>query len=169
MRGGLSSGRPEVVQNGFCEFTKTVSEQNLQCNQHCKSLWTNSSKAVFSVLIWLKIPLCTLERSKNGNSSCRENTNYTVMSNHHLRDKSISLKAKGLLSQILSLPEEWDYTLQGLACINRERLDAIRKAVHELERAWYIVRRRERDGQGRLCGTEYNIYEQPPSDSSALE
>ena len=98
-------------------------------------------------------------------------TNYTVMSNHHLRDKSLSLKAKGLLSQILSLPEEWDYTLQGLACINRERLDAIRQAVHELERAGYIVRTRERDSQGRLCGAEYSIYEQPqpPSDSPALE
>ena len=98
-----------------------------------------------------------------------KNSNYTVMSNHHLRDKSLFLKAKGLLSQILSLPEEWDYTLQGLACINRERLDAIRQAVHELERAGYIVRARERDSRGRLCGTEYNIYEQPPSDSSALE
>ena len=89
-----------------------------------------------------------------------KNTNYTVMSNHHLRDKSLSLKAKGLLSQILSLPEEWDYTLQGLACINRERLDAIRKAVHELERAWYIVRRRERDGQPQGSG-------RPPCQSGA--
>ena len=98
-----------------------------------------------------------------------KNANYTVMSNHHLRDKSLSLKAKGLLSQILSLPEEWNYTLQGLACINREQLDAIRQAVHELERAGYIVRTRERDSQGRLCGTEYCIYEQPLSDSPALE
>ena len=64
-----------------------------------------------------------------------KNSNYTVMSNHHLRDKSLFLKAKGLLSQILSLPEEWDYTLQGLAYINREQIDAIRQAVHELERA----------------------------------
>ena len=100
-----------------------------------------------------------------------KNKNYTVMSNHHLRDTSLSLKAKGLLSQILSLPEEWDYTLQGLACINREQLDAIRQAVHELERAGFIVRTRERYGQGGLCGAEYNIYEppQPPSDSPALE
>ena len=100
-----------------------------------------------------------------------KNTNYTVMSNHHLRDKSLSLKAKGLLSQILSLPEEWDYTLQGLACINREQLDAIRQAVHELERAGYIVRVRERDSRGRLRGAEYTIYEepQPPSSQPALE
>ncbi len=99
------------------------------------------------------------------------NKGYTVMSNHHLRNKDLTLKAKGLLSQMLSLPEEWDYTLQGLACINREQLDAIRQAVHELERAGFIVRTRERYGQGRLCGAEYNIYEQPqpPSDSPALE
>ena len=95
--------------------------------------------------------------------------NYTVMSNHHLRDKSLSLKAKGLLSQILSLPEEWDYTLQGLAYINREQLDAIRQAVHELERAGYIVQTRERDSRGRLCGAEYSIYEQPQPLSDSLE
>ena len=91
----------------------------------------------------------------------KKSTNYIVTSNHHLRDKSLSLKAKGLLSQILSLPEEWDFTLQGLAYINQEQLDAIRQAVHELERAGYIVRARERDNRGRLCGTEYSIYEHP--------
>ena len=64
-----------------------------------------------------------------------KNTNYTVMSNHHLRNRELSLKAKGLLSQMLSLPEKWDYTLQGLAYINREQIDAIRQAVHELEQA----------------------------------
>ena len=101
----------------------------------------------------------------------KKNTNYTVMSNHHLRDKSLSLKAKGLLSQILSLPEEWDYTLQGLAYINREQIDAIRQAVHELEQAGYIVRVRERDNRGRLRGAEYTIYEEPQlaSDLPALE
>ena len=100
-----------------------------------------------------------------------KNTDYTIMANHHLRDKSLSLKAKGLLSQMLSLPEEWDYTLQGLAYINREQIDAIRQAVHELERAGYIVRTRERDSRGRLRGAEYTIYEepQPPSNQPALE
>ena len=67
---------------------------------------------------------------------------YTVMSNHHLRDKRLSLKAKGLLSQMLSLPEDWDYTLSGLAYINRESKDAIRSAVNELERAGYVQRHR---------------------------
>ena len=81
-----------------------------------------------------------------------KNTDYTIMANHHLRDKSLSLKAKGLLSQMLSLPEEWDYTLQGLAYINREQIDAIRQAVHELEEAGYIVRTRERDSRVQLRG-----------------
>ena len=65
------------------------------------------------------------------------NTGYTVMSNHHLRNKELSLKAKGLLSQMLSLPEDWDYTLSGLSYINRESIDAIRTAVWELEKAGY--------------------------------
>ncbi len=67
------------------------------------------------------------------------NKGYTVMSNHHLRNKELSLKAKGLLSQMLSLPEDWDYTLAGLSLINREKIDAIREAIKELERAGYIV------------------------------
>ena len=86
---------------------------------------------------------------------------YTVMSNHHLRNHALSLKAKGLLSQMLSLPEDWDYTLQGLAQINKESIDAIREAVRELERAGYIKRSRERDERGCLRGTVYTIYEQP--------
>ena len=80
------------------------------------------------------------------------NTGYTVMSNHHLRNKELSLKAKGLLSQMLSLPEDWDYTLAGLSHINREKIDAIREAVKELEKAGYIVRSRERDEKGPLAG-----------------
>ena len=96
------------------------------------------------------------------------NTGYTVMSNHHLRNKELSLKAKGLLSQMLSLPEDWDYTLSGLSYINREKIDAIREAVRELERAGYIKRSRERDSKGRLRGADYVIYEQPqPSDEGA--
>ena len=89
------------------------------------------------------------------------NTGYTVMSNHHLRNKELTLKAKGLLSQMLSLPEDWDYTLVGLSHINREKIDAIREAVKELEKAGYIVRSRERDEKGRLRGADYVIYEQP--------
>ena len=74
-----------------------------------------------------------------------KNKGYTVMSNHPLHNHTLSLKAKGLLSQMLSLPDDWDYTLQGLAQINKESIDAIREAVRELERAGYIKRSRERD------------------------
>ena len=90
-----------------------------------------------------------------------KNSGYTVMSNHHLRNRALSLKAKGLLSQMLSLPEDWDYTLQGLAHINRESIDAIRQAIRELEQAGYIQRSRERDEKGRLRGADYVIFELP--------
>ena len=82
---------------------------------------------------------------------------YTVMSNHHLKNRALSLKAKGLLSLVLSLPDDWDYTLQGLAHISFEKVVAIRKAITELENEGYITRTRERDEQGRLRGTEYII------------
>ena len=96
------------------------------------------------------------------------NRGYTVMSNHHLRNRGLTLKAKGLLSQMLSLPDNWDYTLAGLSRINREKIDAIREAVRELEKAGYIVRSRERDKKGRLRGADYIIYEQPQPPVSDL-
>ena len=86
---------------------------------------------------------------------------YTVMSNHHLRDKGLSLKSKGLLSMMLSLPEDWNYTTRGLAKICKEGVDAIGGALRELESAGYIVRHQMRDRQGRISDTEYVIYEQP--------
>ena len=89
------------------------------------------------------------------------NKGYTVMSNHHLRNKDLTLKAKGLLSQMLSLPEDWDYTLAGLSFINRESIDAIRTAVWELEKAGYITRQQGRDDKGKMTAIEYTIFEQP--------
>ena len=91
-------------------------------------------------------------------------SSYTVMSNHHLRNPDLTLKAKGLLSLMLSLPENWDYTLKGLSCICRENVDAIRTAVWELEKAGYITRRQGRDEKGKMTALEYTIYEfpQPP-------
>ena len=86
---------------------------------------------------------------------------YTVMSNHHLRNANLSLKAKGLLSMMLSLPEDWNYTTRGLAKICKEGVDAIGAALRELEAAGYIVRHKLRDRQGRISDTEYVIYEQP--------
>ena len=98
-----------------------------------------------------------------------KNRGYTVMSNHHLRNKALSLKAKGLLSQMLSLPEDWDFTLKGLSLINRESIDAIRTAVWELERAGYIRREQGRDAKGKMADMVYTIYEQPVLDKPVLE
>ena len=98
-----------------------------------------------------------------------KNRGYTVMSNHHLRNKALSLKAKGLLSQMLSLPEDWDYTLKGLSLINRESIDAIRTAVWELEKAGYIRREQGRDPKGKMSDMVYTIYEQPELDKPVLE
>ena len=92
-----------------------------------------------------------------------KNKGYTVMSNHHLRKKELTLKAKGLLSQMLSLPENWDYTLAGLSHINKESIDAIRTAVLELEKAGYIERAQGRDEKGKMTAITYTIYEQPQS------
>jgi len=86
---------------------------------------------------------------------------YTVMSNHHLRNEKLSLKAKGLLSMMLSLPDDWNYTTRGLAKICKEGVDAIGGALRELESAGYIVRHQLRDRYGRISDTEYVIYEQP--------
>ncbi len=86
---------------------------------------------------------------------------YTIMSNHHLRNRSITLKAKGLLSLILSLPEDWNYTTRGLAAICKEGVDSIGNALRELEDAGYIVRNKLRDDKGRIKDTEYVIYEHP--------
>ena len=97
------------------------------------------------------------------------NRGYTVMSNHHLRNRDLTLKAKGLLSQMLSLPDNWDYTLAGLSRINRESIDAIRTAVWELEKAGYITRRQGRDEKGKMAAIEYTIYELPQLENSILE
>ena len=91
---------------------------------------------------------------------------YTVMSNHHLRNRTLSLKAKGLLSMMLSLPDDWNYTTRGLAKICKEGVDAIGGALRELETAGYIVRHQLRDQHGRICDTEYVIYEQPQPDTA---
>ena len=86
---------------------------------------------------------------------------YTVMSNYHLRDMELSCKACGLLSKMLSLPEEWDYTTRGLARICKDGVDSIGSALKELEKRGYLVRNRLRDDKGRIRDTEYIIYETP--------
>ncbi|MBR5088685.1 MAG: helix-turn-helix domain-containing protein [Ruminiclostridium sp.] len=88
---------------------------------------------------------------------------YTVMSNFHLRDSRLSLKAKGLMSVMLSLPPEWDYSLRGLAAISRESISTISTVVKELEELGYIERYQERESNGKLGGAVYNLYEKPKS------
>ena len=90
-----------------------------------------------------------------------KNRGYTVMSNHHLRNAGLSLKSKGLLSMMLSLPEDWNYTTRGLAKICKEGTDSIGSALKELERAGYIIRNRLRDSKGKIVDVEYVIYETP--------
>ena len=90
-----------------------------------------------------------------------KNHNYTVMSNYHLRDTRLTLKSIGLLSKMLSLTDEWDYTTRGLAAICKEGVDAIGKTLKELELAGYIIRRQLRGKDGRISDTEYTIFEKP--------
>ena len=94
---------------------------------------------------------------------------YTVMSNYHLRDMSLSLKAKGLLSLMLSLPENWDYTMKGLARICKDGIDSISGGIRELEAHGYLVRARVRSANGQLGSIEYTILEQPKSPSPTQE
>lgn len=90
-----------------------------------------------------------------------KNTGYTIMSNHHLRNKNLSLKAKGLLSLILSLPDNWDYSLSGLTTLSKDGLDGVRAGLKELQNEGYLVIERLRDNKGRLGKTSYIIYEEP--------
>jgi len=95
--------------------------------------------------------VCRIEKTKD----------YTVMANHHLRNKALSLKAKGLLSLMLSLPEDWDYTVKGLAYICKDGIDSINGAIKELETTGYMSRQRVRNDRGQLTTTEYTIREHP--------
>ena len=94
---------------------------------------------------------------------------HTVMSNYHLRDMSLSLKAKGLLSLMLSLPENWDCTMKGLARICKDGIDSISGGIRELEAHDYLVRARVRSANGQLGSIEYTILEQPKTPSPTQE
>jgi len=93
-----------------------------------------------------------------------KDTNYTTMCNHHLRDKNLSLKAKGLLSLFLSLPDEWHYSVRGIAAICKEGVDGINSTLQELEKNGYLTRHQKRQTGGRMGETEYVIFEQPRTD-----
>ena len=87
--------------------------------------------------------------------------NYTVMSNHHFKEKGMSLKAKGLLSLMLSLPDDWDYSISGLATLSKDGKDSIMSALAELEKFGYLTRTRLTNEKGQFAGVEYNIFEIP--------
>lgn len=89
-----------------------------------------------------------------------KNRNYTTMSNYHLRDKNLSYKAKGLLSFMLSLPESWDYSMNGLVSVSKENIRAIRTILQELEEYKYLVRTRMQNEKGQFK-YDYSIYEVP--------
>ena len=90
-----------------------------------------------------------------------KNANFTVMSNYHFKEKKMSLKAKGLLSLMLSLPDDWDYSIAGLATLSKDGKDSIMSALGELEKFGYLARQRLTNDKGQFAGVEYNIYEQP--------
>ena len=90
-----------------------------------------------------------------------KNRDFTVIANSVFKDRRLSAKAKGILVEMLSLPENWDYTLKGLTTLFSDGIDSIRQGIKELEENGYIVRERKRDARGRLGGMEYVIYETP--------
>lgn len=87
--------------------------------------------------------------------------NFTVMSNYHFKEKKMSLKAKGLLSLMLSLPEDWDYSIAGLTSLSKDGRDGVMTALAELEKFGYLTRTRLVNDKGQFDGVEYNIFEQP--------
>lgn len=87
--------------------------------------------------------------------------NFTVMSNYHFKEKAMSLKAKGLLSLMLSLPDDWNYSVSGLCKLSKDGKDSVMSALAELEKFGYLSRSRKVDDKGRFSGIEYDIYEAP--------
>ena len=94
---------------------------------------------------------------------------YTVMSNHHFRNRKLSLKAKGVMSLMLSLPDDWDYTVAGLATLSKDGLDSVRSALKELEREGYLKMERERDAKGKLGRASYVLSEIPVVEKPILK
>ena len=96
------------------------------------------------------MPIIRIEKSKN----------YTVMSNYHLRDKKLSLKAKGLMSYMLSLPEDWDYSVEGLSKSSKDKREPIKSGLKELKENNYLIIEQTRDSKGQWESI-YTLYETP--------
>ena len=99
----------------------------------------------------------------------QKTNNYTVMSNYHFREKDMSLKAKGLLSLMLSLPEEWDYSVDGLVKLSKDGKDSVISAIMELEHFGYLVRSPAKGQDGKFAGYDYDVYEQPYTEKPFTE
>lgn len=99
----------------------------------------------------------------------QKTNNYTVMSNYHFREKDMSLKAKGLLSLMLSLPEEWDYSVDGLVKLSKDGKDSVISAITELEQFGYLVRSQAKGQDGKFAGYDYDVYEQPYTEKPFTE
>lgn len=95
--------------------------------------------------------------------------NFTVMSNHHFKEKEMSLKAKGLLSLMLSLPDDWNYSISGLVKLSKDGKDSVMSALTELEKFGYLTRIRMVNEKGQFSGVEYNIFEQPQAENPIAE
>lgn len=96
-----------------------------------------------------------------------KNDNYTVLSNYHFKERGMSLKAKGLLSLMLSLPEGWDYSAAGLVTLSKDGKDSVNAALKELEKFGYLRRTQAIGEGGKFSGYNYEIYEQPSDTAKA--
>lgn len=96
-----------------------------------------------------------------GTIRVHKTNNFTIMSNYHFKEKKMSLKAKGLLSLMLSLPDDWNYSISGLVTLSKDGKDSVMSALAELEKFGYLSRERITNQKGQFNGVEYNIYEQP--------
>lgn len=98
-----------------------------------------------------------------------KSSNFTVMSNYHFKEKKMSLKAKGLLSLMLSLPNDWNYSVAGLVTLSKDGKDSVMSALAELEKFGYLTRSQLVNEKGQFSGVEYHIYEQPQSEKPVAE
>lgn len=98
-----------------------------------------------------------------------KNENYVTMGKVHFKEQNMSLKAIGLLSLMLSLPEDWDYSVAGFAAIRKESRNTINSIMNELEEFGYLERTQQRDSKGIITGYNYDIYEEPHPKNPYLE
>lgn len=104
-----------------------------------------------------------------GTFRINHNTNYTVVSNRHLRDKEMSLKAKGLLTLMLSLPDDWNYSIEGLVKLSKDGKGSVTNGLYELEKLGYMTRTQTKDSKGQFNGYDWEVYESPVTENPLTE